>query len=86
MDIVNLMADFELISNDKIIDTEHAIIADKNNPLYSYSDEDKIVNVKFKKIILSKKDLANYSIKIYLYKDPKFRTLVSNSKLPNNSF
>jgi tetratricopeptide (TPR) repeat protein len=86
MDIVNLMADFELISNDKIIDAEHAIIADKNNPLYSYSDENKIVDVKFKKIILSKKDLANYSIKIYLYKDPKFRTLVYNSKVPNNSF
>ena len=43
-------------------------------------------SVSFKKKIFTKKELENYTIKIYLYKDDKYKTFVSENIIPKRSF
>ena len=74
--IVNLKGDFILYYNDKPKEKITKVIADKNNPLIINMERPCEVAVDFKKKIYSKKDLENYIIKIYLYKDEKYKTLV----------
>ena len=86
IDIMNLTGDFVLLVNNKPVETITKTIANKNTPLYSYNIEPNLVNIKFKKKIFTKKELENYSIKIYLYKDNKFKTLVNEIRIPLKSF
>lgn len=85
-DIFNLKGDFILCINNKEIETFTQVIANKNKPLYSYADTPNDVEIKFNKKIYTKKELENYNIKIYLYKDPKYKTYVGENKIPLKSF
>lgn len=81
-DITNLKADFVLCQDDKEIETFSAIVADKNSPMIPYESDTSNIAIKFKHKIFSKKDLENYTIKIYLYKDEKFKTLICETRVP----
>ena len=82
VDIINLWADFVLMEQDKILETISLPIANRNNPLYSNGSTSDVIPVKFKKKALTKKELANYEISIYLYKDEKYKTQVARVKIP----
>jgi tetratricopeptide (TPR) repeat protein len=80
-DIVNLFAEFVLLNDDKPVETITTSVSSKEKPLYSNGYNSADILIKFRKIILSKKELENYSIKIYLYKDEQYKTLVAETKL-----
>ncbi len=86
VDIVNLNADFVLTTKNKPVETITTKISDKDNPLLSYSYEPNIVKIKFKKQFFSKKELENYTIQIYVYKDEKYKTLLTETTIPLYSF
>lgn len=81
-DIIYLNADFVLCNNDKPIETVTLKVADKNKPLLIGNYDGNMINVKFKKAIFTRKELSNYTVKIYAFKDDKFKTLVSENKIP----
>lgn len=81
LDLINLKGDFLLCNNDKVIETVTMSVSNKNNPLFSYADTPNTISVNFKSKIFTKKELANYTVKIYLYKDEKYKTLVREHKL-----
>ncbi len=85
-DITNLKGDFVLCLNDKPVETITATIANKENPLYMNNDKPNNINIAFNKKIFTRKELENYTIKIYLYKDDKYKTLVSENTIPKKSF
>lgn len=85
-DIINLKGDFVLCSNDKPLETVVKTIANKNKPLFSNNDVPNEVSIDFKRKIFTKKELEQYTIKIYLYKDEKYKTLVSENTIPYKSF
>ena len=70
-----------MCNNDKVIETVTMSVSNKNNPLFSYADTPNTISVNFKSKIFTKKELANYTVKIYLYKDEKYKTLVREHKL-----
>ena len=86
VDIVNLRADFVLCIDNKPVETYSTKIATKDSPLFSNVSDVNSVNVKFKRKIFTKKELENYTIKIYLYKDDKYKTLVRENLIPKYSF
>ena len=81
-DIINLTADFVLTSNGKPLEKVTETVSSKENPLYPYAEQPNIVNVKFKKKIFTKKELENYTVEIYLYKDKKYKTHVASTTIP----
>lgn len=83
VDIINLKGDFVLLQNGKQVETISTTVANKNSPLLSSSFDSNIVPIKFKKTVFTKKELENYSIKVYLYKDEKFKTFISEVKIIN---
>lgn len=84
---INIMnADFVLTKKDKPIETVTMPVAEKGNALIMYSEEPRFIKVKFNHKILSNRQLANYTIKVYLYKNPKFKTFVLEHKIPKRSF
>lgn len=85
-DIINLKGDFVLCINDKPVETVTKIVSNKEKPLLSGVLEPNEVSLKFKTKIFTKKELENYTIKIYLYKDEKYKTLVSENTIPMKSF
>ena len=85
-DITALKADFVLCLADKPLETVTQTVADKKNPLPVGGYEYNSCAVKFKKTIFTKKELANYTVKIYVYKDDKFKTLAAETKIPLKSF
>lgn len=86
VDIVNMYADFVLVNGDKPVETITQHFVNRDNPLYSNGYESVSTSVKFKKRIFTKKELENYSIEVYLYKDEKFKTQVAKFKIPSKSF
>lgn len=84
-DINNLTADFVLCHNNKNLETITQTIADKQTPLYASSLDNYKVNIKFNQKIYTKKELEQYTVKIYLYKDPKYKTLASENKIYNKN-
>lgn len=86
MDIINLYGDFVLTNNDKQVEVITKTISDKNKPLLSYTYEPNLVNIKFKKHFFTQKELENYTIKVFLYKDDKFKTLITETSIPIKSF
>lgn len=85
VNIYNLYADFVLKNGDKVLETITVHAVDKNSPLYSNGGMSKDIKVKFGKSIFTKKELENYLIDIYLYKDEKYKTLIETMKIPVNS-
>ncbi len=81
-DIPFLTADFVLTSNGKALESITKPVATKENPLYPYADQPNVVDVKFKKKIFTRKELENYTVEIYLYKDKKYKTHAASTKIP----
>ena len=81
-DINYLKADFVLCQSDKPLETITKTIAERNAKLEIGGYDAQKVSIKFKKSIFTKRELKNYTIKIYAYKDDKFKTLVSENKIP----
>lgn len=84
-DIINLSADFILLNKDKEIERITKTISDKKHPLSSSAYEPNKVTVVFNKKVFTKKELENYSIQIFLYKDEQFKTLAAETKLSLDS-
>lgn len=80
--ITNLYADFVLLNNEKPVETVFKVISSKDSPLLTNSVASDDINVKFRKKIFTQSELGNYSVEIYLYKDKKYKTLVSKIKVP----
>lgn len=85
-DIINLRGDFVLCLNDKPVETISTTVANKDNPMSCNPTKPNETSVSFKKKIFTKKELENYTIKIYLYKDDKYKTFVSENIIPKRSF
>ena len=85
-DIVNLYGDFVLTHKGKELETVTKAIANKKYPLTSNGYESQPVEVRFKKKIFTRRELRRYTIRIYLYKDEKFKTLIGEMPVPNKSF
>ena len=84
-DIIYLYGDFVLCYKDNPVETISKVVSNKDNPLVVYKQEPNNVELKFKRKIYTKKELNDYTIKIYLYKDPKYKTLVYENKIPSKS-
>lgn len=84
-DLNNLSALFILKNGDKEIEKVEKNIADKNKFLYSNGGEATNVEVVFGKNIFTKRELKNYTVDIYLYKDKKYKTYVTSIKVPTKS-
>lgn len=76
-DIRILRADFILKQDNRVLETVSKTFADKSKPLYSNGGESPEVEVIFGKNIFTRSELERYSIDIYLYKDEKFKTLIT---------
>ena len=85
-DIYKMTAEFVLKQKDKTKEVYTINCVDKREPLISNGDTTKEITVKFGKNIFTKKELDNYHIDIYLYKDPKFKTFIGSYKIPKKSF
>ena len=84
-DIGYLKADFVLCYADEPLETITKVIADTKTPLPVGGYDYNTCTIKFKKAIFTKKELLNYTIKIYAYKDDKFKTLVVENKIPDKN-
>ncbi len=76
--IKRLTADFILRQNNKNVEKYTKEIVTSNKPLTANGGETKEIEVKFGKHIFTKKELNQYYIDIYLYKDEKYKTLVAS--------
>ena len=70
----------------KVRETYTVECVNKSDPLIPYGDETRDIEVKFGKNIFTKKELANYTIEVYVYKDPKYKTLIGTYEIPKKSF
>ena len=86
-DIKHLSADFVLLHKDKdrVLETVTKTFADKKAPLYSNGGETPDVEIIFGKNIFTKKELEQYVIDIYLYKDERYKTLAGTMRVPLKS-
>jgi hypothetical protein len=57
----------------------------KDHPLFSNGGESESITINFGKNIFTKKELSNYVIDVYLYKDEKFKTLIGTFAIPAKS-
>lgn len=85
-DIFKLSADFILKQGDKFKEKYTVKCVTKQKPLLSNGNETDEIEVKFGKNILTKKELAQYTIDVYVYKDPKYKTLLGTFSVPEKSF
>lgn len=84
-DIKKLFAEFVLKQDDKIKETVIRKCVTNQKPLFSNGGEVELSGIKFGKNIFTKKELANYTIDVYLYKDEKFKTLIGTFAIPEKS-
>ncbi len=84
-DIKHLKADFVLRQKDRIRETKTITYANPKSPLYSNGGETPDMEIVFGKNIFTKKELEQYVIDIYLYKDEKYKTLAGTMKVPLKS-
>ncbi len=84
-DIKKLNAEFVLRQNDKILETVTKTCATKARPLFSGGGYSDVIQVVFGKNIFTRKELEQYVIDIYLYKDDKYKTFVCSMKVPVKS-
>ena len=85
LDINKMYAEFVLKQGDNIKETVVVQCVKKSNPLYSNGGETDTIDIKLGKNIFTKKELSQYKIEIYLYKDEKFKTLVETFVIPQKS-
>ena len=81
-----MYGDFVLTNKGKEIETVTKTISNKQTPLLADGSESPIVKIKFKKNIYTRKELNRYTIRIYLYKDEKYKTLAAEFAVPEKSF
>ena len=86
-DITNLSAEFVLRHREKVKPLEVVTkkCVTKKSPLYSNGGVTDEILVVFDKNIFTKKELEQYVIDIYLYKDDKYKTLVNTMHVPLKS-
>ncbi len=86
-DITNLSAEFVLKRKDngKILESVNTKVVTKNNPLYSNGGVTEAIMVNLGKNIFTKRELDQYIIEIYLYKDEKYKTLINTMRVPSNN-
>ena len=84
-DINNLSAEFVLRNRDKVKEVVTQKIVHKSKPLYSNGGKTEKITVMFGKNIFTRKELENYTIDVYLFKDEKYKTLVGSVKIPKKS-
>ncbi len=82
--ITNLYADFVLRrrGKHKQLETVNLKCAGRDFPLYSNGGFTREMPVVFGKNIFTRKELEQYVIDIYLYKDKKFKTLINTMSVP----
>ncbi len=83
-DIYKLSGDFVLRhrSKEKPLEIVSRQFVSKKSPLFSNGGVTEAIDVSFGKNIFTKKELEQYVIDIYLYKDEKYKTLVSTMQVP----
>lgn len=85
-DVRNLSVEFVLRQDDT---EKEKVLLDKvvtnKKPLYSNGGELDNLTVKFGKSIYTKKELEQYYIDVYLYKDANYKTHVTTFKVPTSS-
>lgn len=81
-DIYRMYIDFVLKDRGKVKETYTIKCVTKQNPLYSNGYETDDIEVKFGKNIFTKKELQNYTIEIYAYKDEKIKTFLGAYAIP----
>ena len=84
-DILKMNTEFVLKHGTKTKYSVVANAADRNSPLFSNGGESKNVIAHFDKNIFTKKELEQYYIDIYVYKDPKYKTFIGTYKVPSKS-
>ena len=84
--INKLYADFVLKQNGKDREIVTVECSNKKHPIISNAGLSDEIQVKFGKNIFTKKELEQYTIDIYLYKDKKFKTLIGTYTIPEKSF
>lgn len=84
LDIFNLYVEFVLRrkDNEKVLEVVTKKCVDAKTPLYSNGGVTDIIKVNFGKNIFTKNELGQYVVDIYLYKDEKYKTLVSSMLVP----
>ena len=82
-DIYSLKADFVLKYKNKKQEVITADIANKKEVLLSNGGKSATVNIEFGKNIYTKKELANYNVDIYVYKDSHYKTFIGTYKIIN---
>ncbi len=85
-DIMKMSADFVLKQGNTIKESYTVECANRKKPLLSNGSETDEIEVRFGKNILTKRELALYTIDIYVYKDPKYKTLLGSFSVPEKSF
>ncbi len=84
-DIFRMFAEFVLKQGDTIKETKTVKCVNKEEPLFSNGDITDRFEITFNKNIFTRKELQQYKIEIYLYKDEKFKTLVATYSIPEKS-
>ena len=85
MDIKNMSVDFVLRKDDKLKETQTYRCVTKNAPLFSNGGVTEEIAVSLGKNIFTKKELDQYIVDIYLYKDEQYKTLVYSMKVPQKT-
>ena len=85
-DIIKMSVDFVLRQNDEEKERYTIHCVNKNEPLLSNGSETNEIEVNFGKNIYTKRELKQYVIDIYVYKDKKIKTLYGSFKIPEKSF
>ena len=85
MDIKNMSVDFVLRKDDKLKETQTYRCVTKNAPLFSNGGVTEEIAVSLGKNIFTKKEMDQYIVYIYLYKDEQYKTLVYSMKVPQKT-
>ena len=83
-DIKNLSADFVLKQGNRVKETVTLKLVDPKNKLRQ-GEETKDFEIKFGKNIFTHKEIEQYTVNIYLYKDERYKTLVFSFKVPEKT-
>lgn len=85
IDVINMSATFVLRNGEDEVERVDKNIVNRSYPLLSNGGETNEVEVVFGKNIFTKRELKQYEIDVYLYKDEKYKTLVNTIKVPLKS-
>ena len=80
-DIYKASVDFVLRQGDTEKERLTEELSSKKKPLFSNGYETDDIAIKMGQNILTKKELEQYYIDIYVYKDEKFKTLIASFKV-----